>query len=98
MKEDTAREFIEWSRELARKSRDLMLPSLRTELAAMRLAGVKEEDVKKFSEHAQNHRMDLVMDCFLTGDDDPDQWKEDFDHEARLRELFERFHLKRGSI
>lgn len=84
MKRVEARDVIEASRLLARQSGDEMVKSL---LASGLLP----------SNELLKQRGDLVMDCFntgaavmlklLMGDRSPEPWSDEYDHEARLREL-----------
>ena len=86
-----ARELVEASRNLARLSRDEMLPALRAVLIH-----VPEPLRSRQSKLEQESRMSLVMDCYLTGcaemlkrlmgDPTPEPW-EKYDHETRLAEL-----------
>ena len=51
----------------------------------------------------QQHRMSLVMDCYLTGvaetlkmlhgDNEPEPWADDYEHETRLCELLTKYDL-----
>jgi hypothetical protein len=87
------RQIIEGSRNLARKSRDLMLPELK------RLWRNKVPNIENNLAYAAEieKRMDLVMDCYLTGaaemlkllhgDSDAEPFEDVYDHEGRLREL-----------
>lgn len=87
------RQVIEGSRNLARKSRDYMLPELK------RLWRNKIPNTENNLAYAREieKRMDLVMDCYLTGaaemlkllhgDSEPEPFEDVYDHEGRLREL-----------
>ena len=73
-----------------RKSRNLITPSLVDQPINIAIALVQ-------------HRRELVMDCYLTGveemlrllhgDAEPEPWREDYDHEERLRELLNQYGL-----
>jgi hypothetical protein len=86
------RDIVEAARDMARKSRDLMAPTL----AAANLPPEVAADTLR-------NRMEIVMDCYLTGaeemlrrlhgDSDPEPWREDYDHETRLRELLRKYDL-----
>jgi hypothetical protein len=94
------RDIIEAARDLARQSRDLMLPSLRAEAQRM---GTLLPNPNKWIVDQVQHRMNLVMDCYLTGceemlrrlhgDTTPEHWEEDYDHEACLAELLNEYGL-----
>lgn len=96
----TAREFIEHSRDLARRSRDLMTPAL---VKAARFMPGSDEQRKAWVEENLRNRMEIVQDCYLTGveetirrlhgDSKSEEWKEDFDHEARITELLTKYGL-----
>jgi hypothetical protein len=84
------RDIIEASRDMARTSRDMLAPALRT----------APPDLIKLELQS---RMNLVMDCFNTGaatmlkmlhgDTRPEPWSDNYDHEERLRGLLEQFGL-----
>lgn len=86
------RQIIEASRNMARNSRDYMIPELKK-------LGVTEAQARS----QITARMDLVLDCYLTGaaemlkmlfgDFEPEPWAEEYDHESRLRELLTRYGL-----
>lgn len=93
-----ARDFIEAARNLARKSRDLMFPSL---LEEARKAGIpSDQRLIWIGQNVQN-RMEIVMDCYLTGveetlrrlhgDTEPEPWADDYDHEARITDLLQKY-------
>lgn len=96
----TVEKLIEKARHLARLSRDEMLGSLRIEMIKMRAAGAKEEDVSAYGRVAQESRMDIVMDCYLTGcaemlkmihgDDEPEPWAQ-YAHSDRIGELIAKY-------
>ena len=91
----TARELIEASRHLARLSRDEMLPQLQKSLKGLPDA-IRNDLYPRY----QEQRMNLVMDCYLTGcaetlkhlmgNTEPEPW-ETYEHEARLNQLLAEF-------
>jgi len=97
-----ARALIEASRHLARLSRDQMMPGLLEQLKSFPDAFRKEMS-KKF----QEARMELVMDCYLTGcaemlkhlmgDPSPEPWAE-YDHESRLDELLAQYRQRQPEV
>jgi hypothetical protein len=88
----SARTIIEAARRRARESRDLYLPALRAAFPQADKGFLREEILI---------RMDLVVDCYLTGaaemlkmlhgDMEPESWEDDYEHEERLRELLARY-------
>jgi len=86
------RQVIEASRNMARHSRDYMIPELKK-------LGVTEAQARS----QITARMDLVLDCYLTGaaemlkmlfgDFESEPWTEEYDHEVRLRELLATYGL-----
>jgi hypothetical protein len=99
MKQVNPHAIIEASRNMARQSRDLMLPELKR---AYRNT-IPTIEVQKAFQADLETRMNLVMDCFNTGaatmlkllhgDLMPEPWEEEYDHETRLREILKQYGL-----
>ena len=97
------RELVEKSRVLAALSRDEMLPDLQAVCRNIISQGGKRSTVNRYSMDEQQHRMSLVMDCYLTGvaetlkmlhgDTEPEPWADDYKHETRLCELLTKYDL-----
>ena len=95
----TARTIIEAARNMARKSRDAYEPGVRKAMEAQFC--VPPELIETAVAHELQNRMELVMDCYLTGaaeilkllhgDATPEPWSDDYDHEKRLTELLKQF-------
>jgi hypothetical protein len=93
----TVRLIIESAREMAKRSRELYKPAL--ERAGFAPAAILQE---------LQIRMELVMDCYLTGVAEfikmvcgefaPEPWREDYSHEERLLELLRTFPLEVPAI
>ena len=93
------RDVIEAARHLARLSRDEMMPAL-TEQCKMIERFYGAAAAKQNHQEQQKARMDLVLDCYLTGaaemlkrlngDKEPEPW-EVYDHEERLAELLRHY-------
>jgi len=92
-----SRDVIEGSRRFARQSNKLMIESVISLDAPLPLKNAM------ISPQAQSERMNLVMDCFNTGaaemlkllhgDNSPEPWTEDYNHEERLKTLLESYGL-----
>jgi hypothetical protein len=94
------RDVIEAARLHARESRDLLLPAAEGFIEQIKAPEfTKRETLLGFLQQ----RMDLVMDCYLTGaaemlkrlngDTIPEPWAEEYNHQARLTELLKKYDL-----
>ena len=88
---------------MARASRDSMLPMLGKIVADLKKNGMPQDKVSEYVSAEIQSRMNLVMDCYLTGaaemlkalhgDLEMEPWADQYDHEKRLTELLTQYGL-----
>lgn len=97
MKSVNPRDIIEGSRRLARQSRDMLITSVMSLPINDKAKGIL------VNRESQEARMELVMDCYNTGaaemlkllhgDNSPEPWDDNYNHEERLKELLTKYGL-----